>query len=883
MNKKHLFAVMSLAALAACTSDDFESQQKVAQEQDSPVFEVINNSEALTRASMDGNKVVWSATDGDLFTLYHGATVGATSGYQNATYKASTGEGTAVLSTPSMILAGGAVMVWPVDTAFTIGSSDNLSLSIPETLENVENNIPYVSDQIEIITRATPPTGKFNEAGYNRTYPVYMRPMASQLNVKADYAGTDAIIAELYEGGSAQPADGGIDPISVTSVDLKSSAPAFTTKIPVKFTDPSTTVDAQWDAAVADNAWVKVTELDNTGTLTEVAQLTSKVADNEGCKFLILPRKSSSTGEITNGAVVVNTIYGKVVVGATAAGSSYSSTESADAWFRYIGASSAALTGETKAATPETSGDNAGKFKTTAAVATGMGLTIDGFTAYKAPSGIVKDEPIGAAATRYVKVLLNYLDMDGLHIKTDKQLRDAALVWKHLAGEDPIAVTVLLDGNDDDEFAISQNTIKTINEINAEYAETTTPIRFKVAPCTVTDEECATIVITGGGDIQDIPFIVKNSSTTADVALNEGEAWKWNGTDTDATATAETKHVKVGDGVKSIINRGTMTNAETATLAIYDATAATQITTVSFENATTGVWNITGGDLTVQFDVTNKGTVNISKGAEYHQDIVGTTSTTFVNEAETLPARFVLNDPSVSADDKAAFEEKIGLVNNNGVFAVTGTSTVKGVINNYGLIEHADKDAKTYITANMFTGSTFATPFSATSGSEKKIGRINLPFSNKDEDNLSINASAATGFVSVTVSTAGNSAPANGKLDLSTVGTYVNYCIVESGVTEISKVATAIKYLEFNDAAKTEIAWNLGGTVASPKTASYDGLIVLSPVNIKLGTEITVSSATYLGAKMYVGGKFTNGTAKYNGYYGNTTANEASMYITYSN
>ena len=61
--------------------------------------------------------------------------------------------------------------------------------------------------------------------------------------------------------------------------------------------------------------------------------------------------------------------------------------------------------------------------------------------------------------------------------------------------------------------------------------------------------------------------------------------------------------------------------------------------------------------------------------------------------------------------------------------------------------------------------------------------------------------------------------------------------------------------------------------------------MVLSDVNIKLGTTVNVTGgtanngATYLGADMYVGGMFT--TTTYNGYYGNTSGNEASMYITY--
>ena len=122
-------------------------------------------------------------------------------------------------------------------------------------------------------------------------------------------------------------------------------------------------------------------------------------------------------------------------------------------------------------------------------------------------------------------------------------------------------------------------------------------------------------------------------------------------------------------------------------------------------------------------------------------------------------------------------------------------------------------------------------------------------------------------------------------LDASIVGNKVNYIIVNSGITEISAVSPQVKYLEINQPG-TEIVWNV------PTTTVYDGLIVLSDVNIKLGTKI-IATVTYLGADMYVGGKFNKaaiaaeGTdpdyaaTKWTGYYGNTSGNVASKYITY--
>jgi hypothetical protein len=318
-----------------------------------------------------------------------------------------------------------------------------------------------------------------------------------------------------------------------------------------------------------------------------------------------------------------------------------------------------------------------------------------------------------------------------------------------------------------------------------------------------------------------------------------------------------------------------MENAANATLAIYDDATPTAAQLFSIPLINDGTWNVTAGTLRVQFNVTNNGKVNISKSAQYRQDgqDVGGKKTTFTNEATDKPSRF-------GGDDS-----KIGQVENKGVFATIGGAD----INNYGLIEHADKDAKTYITANQtlaangFTAdAAFGTAFnSATSGAGNKMGRINLPYSNKEEDNISVSAKLAQGFVSVTVTTA--DAPSDGILNASVVGNKVNYVIVNGGIKSIAAVATQVKYVEFNQ-PNTEIEWAVA-------EAGYDGLMVLSPVNIKLGTKVA-AKVTYIGSDMYVGGEFnkdaavTIGTTPYaatvwSGYYGNTTTAVATKYITF--
>ena len=914
MNKKLLFGIMSLAALAACTNDDFESQGTVA-EQTSPIqFEVINGNEAM-RATMSGNKVVWSAAKGDLFTLYHGGTVTGSpsplTGYENATYKASEGEGGAVLTTPSMIKKGYAIMTWPADTTFAQDGTGSLLIKIPQNQTNkIQYEIPYVSDLINIQPYAAynddatkGAVTAYNTAGKDRKYAVYMRPMASQLNLKVNYNGSDETIASLEEGKPGVEAGEGIDPISVTSVELLTTtggggADNFTLQVPLSFTAKTTTGAGndqdRWNAAVPNNAWSHVTGFDKTnigpwaadGAGAQTDKLTTTyVPDIKSAKFLILPQKAAVTGGVDDAAVVVKTNYGKVVVEATGGthGGKYTtdgtSGEIETAWYRYVSTANKVTTATTEenvsAGTAEPAGsENAGKFKTVAKnLALGMQQTLNYMSNY--PTGatvtvpVVNGEPMGVAQTRYVNVYLKYLDMSDLHITSDKQLRNVARVWKKMNLD---GVVVFLDGDANNEFKISQKTIEVINTFNEGKALAD---QFHVKPCNVAAHKaCNTIVITGGDNVpEDLTFIESNGSKKADVAFNAGETWSWKGA---VKVQAGTK-----EGISSFINRGTMQNAETATLKITNSTGVTQKFNIPFENAEGATWNITAGTLNVQFNVTNNGTVNISKGAQYRQDgqSDGAKKTTFTNEAKTLPNRIT------------GVAEEIGKVENKGVFATVGN----GVINNYGLIEHADKEAMTFITANQslsangFTANAkFTSPFNAaTSGAGNKMGQINLPYTNKDEDNISISAAAEQGFVSVTV---------NGEddnLDEDEVGTFVNYIIVKSGVKTISELPAQIKYVEINQTSGPRIEWDLKNTTVPPvKTAQYDGLIVKSDVNIKLGTTIA-AGVTYLGADMYVSGVFnkaalatpantiTTAATNWAGYFGDTSGNVATKYITF--
>ena len=602
--------------------------------------------------------------------------------------------------------------------------------------------------------------------------------------------------------------------------------------------------DEQWDIAHTDRAWEKVTDIDLVSTdKVSKAELTTKcITGTELARFVILPQNEIDvTTGVEKAAVEVNTYYGRVLVANAAGGGQYTADEYATAWYRYLSTPAAATDDENASeAAPETKGDNAGKFKTIAkGVNMGMRQTINFFSSYKAKSGVVKDEPTGTAVSRYVKINLDYLDMSNLHIENDKQLRDVVRVWDALGLG---GVTVYLDGDDDDVFEISQKTITTINDINEDKAFADW---FKVKPCTVGGEECATILVKGGGDVQDVAFIANNGGTMVDVVFNEGETWNWKGA-VKVEATAVTRFV----------NKGTMANAATATLQTTDN--AGNANNVRLTN--NGTWNITAGTLTVKFDVYNRdgGVVNISNGAQYRQDEYKSgLLTKFYNYATAVPSRF-------GGDDT-----KIGVVNNFGVFAAMNKAEIR---NWGGLIKHADPDAKTFITSNQ-TGGDFSSKFSGTN----KMGMIELPYDNKDENNISISAAADQGFVAIVVNAETATAAGLGtELNNDAVGEFVNYIIINGGINTITNLADKIKYVEIADKTK-EIYWQLDPTKPVP---NYTGLMVLSDVNITLGTTISAAT-TYLGdgATMYVAGVFNKTTTQWAGYYGNTSGNVTTNYV----
>jgi hypothetical protein len=191
-----------------------------------------------------------------------------------------------------MIKAGKAIMVWPADTTFNSSNftGGKFQITIPAEQTDYVNQLPYVSDLIEIAPYANYDADKknaYNTAGKDRKYPVFMRQMGSLLTLKADYAGTDATIAELYEGGKAGlTGDDAIKAITVDKITLSTGAGTeFTKMIPVKFT----AANANWPTDI-NHAWKNVTAFD-VASIVDAGKTTTLSAEGKAFWTVIKVQK----------------------------------------------------------------------------------------------------------------------------------------------------------------------------------------------------------------------------------------------------------------------------------------------------------------------------------------------------------------------------------------------------------------------------------------------------------------------------------------------------------------------------------------------------------------------------------------------------------------
>ena len=400
MKSKVLFsALLGGFVLASCTAD--ETLVSAPGSQKSPIkFSVSLENDALTKADITSDmKVNFEA--GDLMSLFHGISdpTTALTGYQNAIYEGSAQDGQAFeFTTKSMVLEGGAIMVYPADTTFANKGTAAPVITIP-TEQNAKTKelTPHMSEVLNI--GAYVEDSSEGTAGYGKYYGIVLKRVGTTLKLTADLENTDAI--------NSLP----VEPLKVTRVKMRaldaSNQGVFTTGIPVKNSGVTVNSDIKADYPI----WNTQSTVDLINATSFHALITTDLSENAAV-FTLLP----TSKQAVNAEVIVSTNYGKVKLG-----------KDAEVWTKSGAADATVLAGIN---------DILSKTLTDAPA-----------------TSVFAGQRVAGYGQRGIKVDVEDLDMDGLHITDENHLMDALTVYDAIANE--AAVTWILDGNEDGEFVMN--------------------------------------------------------------------------------------------------------------------------------------------------------------------------------------------------------------------------------------------------------------------------------------------------------------------------------------------------------------------------------------------------------------------------------------------
>lgn len=486
MKSKLLFgALVGGIALASCTAD--EEFASVA-EQTSPIKFAVSMETAnggLTKAEMT-DKMKLNFVTGDLMSLYHGVSAPTTSftGYQNAIYEGTAEEGEAlVFTTKSMVLAGGAIMVYPCDTTFSINSgSATPKVQIPaEQNAKTKTLLPFASEVLTI--------GAYNgnsgagTAGYGKYYPIVLKQIGSTLKLNTIASNTKTI-EDLNLKTPLKVAN-----IEITAEDASGNGVFNTT---VELVAASTgTPASQSDYPI----WTNVSDVDFTNAVAVKTLKTRDVVDNFTAIFSLLP--AEETTALGSASIKINTNYGYVeLVDAT--------LNPEKVWNTVNGTEATAKT-----------------------IKEGIEDVLKKTWIANTTSVNFKDEKTGGSFTRTIKADMGNLKMDKLHIEDEQNLLDALKVYDAIGGN--AEVTFYLDGNDDNEFVMNE-------ECFAEYKKRIESADNKITftPCSESGEECDTVKLVVKEETE-VPAVLKFGGATNVELVGD---WTWTG-----SAAVQTENV----------------------------------------------------------------------------------------------------------------------------------------------------------------------------------------------------------------------------------------------------------------------------------------------------------------------------------------------------
>lgn len=768
MKSKVLFsALLGGFVLASCTAD--ETLVSAPGSQESPIkFSVSLENDALTKAEVtSGMKVNFEA--GDLMSLFHGISnpTTALTDYQNAIYEGSAQDGQAFeFTTKSMVLPGGAIMVYPADTIFVNKGNAAPVITIP-TEQNAKTKelTPHMSEVLNI--------GAYNEdsnegtAGYGKYYGIVLKRVGTTLKLTADLENTEAINSL------------DVEPLKVTSMELNaedaSSNGVFTTAISVKNSTTAVTSAIKADYPIWDTqSTVDLTTAPTArpGVTPSAATLTTTDLTDNAAIFTLLP---TMTGKTANDAsVVVKTNYGKVTL----------DDATATVWTKSGAADATVLAGIND-------------------------ILIKTLTDAPATS-VFAGQKVAGYGQRGIKVDVEDLDMDGLHITDENHLMDALTVYDAIANE--AAVTWILDGNEDGEFVMNAEAAAAYE---ARVADEDNSISFK-RNRTDADKTCDVVKFVAT-ELTEVPAVLKfvGETPSSPVAQDKPSVvlvgpWKYTNDDKAFTLISD------------------ITVAEDATLQVSGTVGATASYLANFSIINNGAITV-DGTTDLALSLTNNGSINIPEGAQL----------------------FVAGDNVTLTNDATALNE-FGTISNEGNLGIRENAT-SGVINNYGYIKQENEDAYTYVTNNATASANFANAFSATN----KIGTIEL--NGTGNVNTTVADANRQGFIKVTTTAA--------TVNNDAVGTVANYVVITGDCTTYSATAENVKYVDVQSSKR--VVFNVG---TSTEAYELTGLVVGAnySINIPVAKNVEVTT-TYLKGYIYYAGEFIS--TNFGGYLGTADNN----------
>ena len=792
MKTKYLFgALLGGALLAACSSDDV-LDVSVAQKANpaSPVFIAHFDDNSDTRATLGENGKV-NFEPGDLLSLYHGVNAGETPtddwslatakdfrGFENAVYEGGSSGDKFILTTRAYVKDGGAIMVYPADTAdVNLWSTTDPIVTVPENQDDKTIELtPYISEMLEI--------GKYDKnekvgvAGYNKEYDIYLKRVGGTLKLALNRTKNPNL-----------PED--VDSLKITKVGFSGANNAvFVYK--VKVAPKGSVNEKTWGDPNSENyreQWVNQTEVyrysgDNSvgKTLT-----TTAISEDEVATFTMLPVVNTALRDgLEKLTVTISTTYGSVAIDET----------KEEVW--------------TKAGSEPTTVVEGLKEVQTVLWGAETGKT-----------SVFNGEVVGKYAPRTLDVDLSKLNMDGLHIKTEKQLIDAIKVLNKIPQTK--TVTFYLDGDKENkQFVIETTDGLDALEAAAAY-EDASGNKLVLSPCSgIEGEECEEIVLRSSAVNTNVPAsLVFGAEVKVRLEVKKDTEGTWT---LGEFASQNVKELVVAD--KATVDLAEVVRAlkpgeDEPTIQDQD-----EIPTVIVEKgATVNASKTTAQEIILQLPLENEGTINVDGTYLTLKGYANSNGVLTLKNKLTIIDTKTFNGTSTKYkfEDLDDANEKVSrgkiYISDGGSMNTEDKSYA--AIENYGYIKLNDDKASILLAKNGTNSQKITDPLSDTN----IFGILDL--GNLAGANSMTSIKENVGFVKST----------NG------FGTLVNYLIVNSSTGKVTDAGATDKYIELQQVEAGADLSNTGkwGAVIVPNAVTQ-----LTVKAVTSGTSAPTISKLYL-------------------------------------